>query len=273
MASTVAAPTTVANVKARPVYTRVAALGLLFIAATPIFFTIAGLLAGQSLAEEGVFFAIVAVGALVGATLVWRLGLPGRIAGIVFSLLAGMAMFWTAFGLAAPAAFADFVGGVLLPSGVLMGLGGSIAAIVSARKGRVATEATRGESRIMMIAVGLLALAILFSGIMTLTGKTTVDAAAAEGATAVAFSSFKFVDDTYTVPAGETKMVVHNSDAFVHDFAIPALGVDPVVVNPGSEKLVEFSAEPGTYIMFCTLHSNTSSDTAEGQMAATLVVE
>jgi plastocyanin len=273
MASTVAAPTTTTNVRVRPVYTRVAVLGLLFVAVAPVLFTAAGLLAGQSLAEEGPFFAVIIVLPLIGVALLLRTGLLGRIAGIVLSLAAAGGMWWTAFGLAAPASFTDFVGGVLVPGGILMGLGGSIAAIVSSRKGRVAAEATRGETRIMMTAVGILALAIVFSGIMTLTGKTTVDAAAAEGATEVGFSSFKFAEASYTVPAGDTKIVVHNSDAFVHDFAIPALGVDPVVVNPGSEKLVEFSAEPGSYIMFCTLHSDITSTTAEGQMAATLVVE
>lgn len=276
MASTVAAPTTVADVKARPVYTRVAALGLLFMATTPAFFIAAALLAGQKLGEEAGFFAAVIGVSLVAAAFVWRLGLPGRIAGVVGSILGGGAMFWTAFGLAAPASIADFVGGVLFPLGFLMGLGGSIAAIVSSRRGRMATEATRGETRIMRIAVALVALAVAFSGIMTVTSRSTVDAAAAQGAPRVSYENFEFAatDGPITVAAGSAKVIVHNSDAFVHDIAIPALGVDPIVVNPGSEKLIEFTAEPGSYTMYCTLHSDPAkADPQEAGMAGALVVE
>ncbi len=51
-------------------------------------------------------------------------------------------------------------------------------------------------------------------------------------------------------------MLVHNADAFVHDFTLEALEID-VTIGPGSDALVDLSAAaPGTYDYFCSLHSD-----------------
>lgn len=274
MASAVAAPAgDMAGDDAKPVGTRVARLGLLFIAAVPIIFIIAGLLAGQDLGENVPFFAAVIAFGLVGAVLVSRFGTAGRIGGIVASLLGFGAMFWATFGLFAPQAIADFVPGMLMPLGFLMGLIGSIVAIVKARKGRVSVGPSSGERKVMSTVLAVVAIGTVASAALTFTGKTTVDAAAAQGATPIGYESFKFDTAEYRVSAGDVKMVVHNGDAFVHDFAVPDLGVEPAIVNPGSDALVEFTAEPGTYTMLCTLHSDPKDPQAEGNMAATLIVE
>lgn len=273
MTSSVPAPVAVAAERARVVYTRVAALGLVFIAAIPLLFIAAGLVAGQDLGDDLVFFLGVAAVALAGAALVRKLGLAGRVAGLVASILAGGSIFWAFSGIFTPSATVDFVAAVLWPLGVLMGMGGAIAALVAGRRGHATSEATRGERRIMRTAVGLVALALVVSVVTSFTTQTTIGAAAAQGATAVEYASFEFGQSTYTVAAGEVKMLVHNGDAFIHDFAVPALGVEPTLVNPGSDALVEFTAAPGTYLMFCTLHSDTSDTEIGRNMAATLVVE
>ena len=54
--------------------------------------------------------------------------------------------------------------------------------------------------------------------------------------------------------------MVHNGDAFAHDFAIPALDVEPGLISPGSEKLVEVNAPAGQYLICCTLHSDSDTD-------------
>jgi plastocyanin len=86
-------------------------------------------------------------------------------------------------------------------------------------------------------------------------------------------SGFEFVPDVIEVDASDPRLVVSNSDAFLHDLAVPAL--DAIVrVTPGSSELLELTgAAPGTYVVYCTLHSDTSvDDPDEAGMAATLVL-
>ena len=251
-----------------------ATLGLLFIASVPVIFTVAGLIAGQEIGSDLGFFGAVFAIAIVGAVLVSRLGTAGRIAGIVASLLAFGGMFWATFGLFAPAAFADFLPGMLMPLGFLMGLGGSITALVQNRKGNIRAEAGPGESKIMRGALILVAVGMVVSAIMTVTGRTTVDAAAAEGATPVTMKNFDFAGTLEIAAGSPAKVLVHNSDAFVHDFAIPALDIEATAVNPGSDLLLDVTAPAGTYTVYCTLHSDVSeSDPEKAGMATTLVAK
>ena len=273
MGASVAAPLEAAARRPRAVYTRLATMGLVLAAATPVFILVAGLFAGQALTGEDLtFFGVTALIGLAGAVAVWYLGLAGRIVGIVASLLLGMALFWTMFGLAVPAAFADFIAGVMLPVGVILGVGGGIASIVAARRGQVQPHAGHLETRIMLGALGVLAVAVIASGIASVTGRTVVSEAAAAGATQLGMADMQF-SAPLEVTAGEpARVVVHNSDAFLHDFAIPALGLEPVQVLPGSDQLIELSAPVGTYTVYCTLHADLDeADPAQAGMATTLV--
>ena len=131
----------------------------------------------------------------------------------------------------------------------------------------------------MRILVALVAVAMAASAVLTITGRTTVDAAAAAGAVPVSMADFQFSPTSYEATAGEpTKLVVHNSDAFLHDINIEAVGVATTAINPGSQKLIEFTAtEPGEYLIRCTLHSSSDTPTGEaglnGDMSALLVVK
>jgi plastocyanin len=277
MASSVAAPTDISVGRPKSKYTRVAALGFLLLAAGMVTWIAGGLLAGQSLGGEELSFlgGTVVVG-LVGAAVVWRFGTAGKAVGILLALAPLVMMFWVAFSLAAPGAFAEFSGAVMFLVGGLSALGFSIAGIV--RRREIVMEATRGETRAMRIMVGLVAVAMLASAVVTVTGRTTVDAATAAGAAQVGMKNFAFTTSTYEATAGEpTKFVVHNGDAFVHDFAIDALGVNSGIINPGSEKLVEVTAPAGEYLIRCTLHSGADGTPADagkdGSMSALLTVK
>lgn len=270
---TATATTAPAAVGSRARYTRVGALGLVLAALGPLTFFAAGLFAGLPL-SEGIFFLVTAGIALLGAALVWWLGTVGKILGIVASLLVGAALFWTAFGLAFPASVVDFVPGVLVPMGVLLGISGSVAAIVARRRGRMDVVASPGESQIMRAALAIALLAVVVSATLTMLSRTSVSADSAAATSTM--TNFEFAEGTYTVTAGEPATIrVHNSDPVVHDFAVPALGVEAVTVLPGSSQLIEISGDPGTYVIYCTLHSDTSDSDPDpaDNMVASLVVE
>lgn len=277
MGASVAAPAGVSVGRMKAKYTRLAVLGFLMLAASMVFWVSGGLIAGQTLAPpEMVMFGGATIVGLIGAAVVWRFGTAGKAAGIVLALLPLVAMFWVAFSLAAPASFSEFSGAVLFVVGGLSALTGSIAGLV--RRRHVAAEATAGEARAMRILVGLVAVAMVASAVLTVTGRTSVDAAAAAGALPATMADFKFSPGAFEATAGEpTKLVVHNGDAFLHDINIESVGVATTAINPGSEKLIEFTAaEPGEYLIRCTLHS--SADTApseaglNGDMSALLTV-
>lgn len=133
---------------------------------------------------------------------------------IVAGILVGLAAFWMMSGLAYPARVVDFAPGVLLPLGLLRGIGGSVAGIV-----------TRNRAPEEDVAAG--------------------------GAPA--------------------DVLVRNDDAIVHTFTVPELGIDRTV-GPGSEALVEVTADPGTYAFYCRPHADLSQpDPARAGMAGTLV--
>lgn len=265
MASSVAAPTgvMVGHPKAR--YTRVATLGLLLMAATPALFIAGGLVAGMDLSEMIGFFGIAIAVGLIAAAAVWRFGLVGRIVGIVASVLMAGVLFWLALGLAHVSSFLDVTGAVMFLTGFVLALGGGIAALVAHRRGHVATEATAGETRIMRVALALVLVAMVVSGVTTLAFRDAVDASAAAAATPIGMQDFKFAQETYEGAAGETQLVVHNSDAFMHDFAIPSLGIEPVQLPPGGEALITVNGDAGSYAMYCTLHSEDTSKAVPGE--------
>lgn len=267
-----AAPTTARTARSTAVYTRVAAFGLLLVAFAPLLMVIVGLATGMSLGGDIAFLAPMVVVPLVGAALALRFGTWSKVLGIVLAVLAAFGMFWMAFGLAYPAAFGDFVPGVSFVLGVALTLGGSVAAIVQGRRGNRTSVATRSERRVVVGAGALVGVAAVLSAVL---GMTTGSTAAGADGVAVTMSNFEFAESSYQAAAGEPgTLVVHNSDGFVHDIAIPALGVEPIPVLPGSDAVVKLdSPAAGTYPVYCTLHSNTDeADPAEAGMAATLTV-
>jgi plastocyanin len=240
------------RVKAR--WARVGTLGLTLLAAAQVMLFVAAFFL---FSEEIAFFAIPTGIAVVAAFLAWRFGTWANVVGILATLFVGAMTFWLVFGLFAPQSFLDFVPGILFVLGVVLSLFGNIGAIV--KRGSLEPTASPGERRVERVALGIVVLAVVASGALALTSRTAVDAAAAAGATPVAMTGFAFEPETITA-SGDT-LLVRNSDPFVHDIAIPALGVEATVVNPGSEVLIELGdAGAGTYTVYCTLHSSGDED-------------
>lgn len=259
-----------AGERARPRHARTGLLGLGLISATMLIFM--GLVV-TTFPEEAGFIAPFLVGALVATGLVWRFDATwARVVGAVVTLVLAVMMFWVAFGLLHPVAFFDFVPGVMFVLGVGLSLFGNIAAIVQTRRGHLEARAER-HWRLEQVTLGVVLLAIVVSGTMSLLGRTSVDAAAAADAVPVEMTGFEFEPAMIEVTGGE-QLLVRNSDPFIHDIAVPGLDIDPVNVTPGSEVLVDVPAAPGTYVVYCTLHSNTSeaAPDPEHAMVGSLVV-
>ena len=252
MASSVAAPTSVAEGQAKSKYTGVVALGLALMGAAVVLLVVSGLIAGQSMSDEVQIFTIAVVAAAVGAVAVLRFGTIGKIVGLVATLVVLSQVFWLVFAMFQITSFADFSAGVMFTIGVVYSFGWGIAGLV--RRNRMEVEPTRGETRMMRGALIVVVLAMVVSAIMQVTSRTTVDAAEAAGATQVTQADLAFSPATYEVAADTpTKLLVHNSDALTHDFVIEELDVAELL-SPGSQRLVEVTAPAGEYTVLCTLH-------------------
>jgi plastocyanin len=244
-----------------------ATLGLLMAAAGPLLFLLATLVFGLSADDVG-FFVVVAVLALVGAFLIRQRHTAAKVVACVLALLAGGALFWTAFGLAAPASFFDFVPGLLVLPGALLGLVSGITSIVRTRRGR---EVGGGERRAVGAIVAVVALLAVVSAVLTVTGRDTVpDALADEADLTVHLEDFEFDEASYSLEGGAT-VLVKNDDPFIHTFTVDELDID-VDLGPSSEKLIEIPEESGTFVLYCEPHTSDKDDPAEDDMVAELTV-
>ncbi len=250
-------------------WARLASVALVMVATGPLLMLAAGLLWGLDVSDEVGFFLATAVGAALAAFLIRRARLAARIVALVLGLAAGVMLFWTAFGLAQPKSFFDFVPGLLVLPGALLALVAGIGAIRAQRRGDLTTAIQHGERRGIAIVLGLVGVLAVASAIGTVAGRTTVDDSRADAV--VDMKDFKFTHDGYEIAGGST-VLVKNKDPFVHTFTIDALDID-VTVGPGSEKLIEIPDEPGSFIVYCTLHTESSDDPGPDDMAADLTVD
>lgn len=249
-------------------WTRLAALGFAFAAASPAILVLAGAAFGLDL-SDAVFFAIPIVVFAAVAFLVWRYGTWAKILGIVLGLLGGLMFFWMIFGLFVPGSVFDFISGVLFLPGVLLGVASSGAAIAAARRGHVTPTAEGGEARGIRIAVVTVAALAVLSGALTVAGRSTADPAGT--AAQVSMKNFDFTPNQLTVSGGST-IYVRNDDPFFHDFVVDGLDVEEGF-TVGTSRRIQIPDEPGTYVFYCSLHSDTESpDPDDEDMAGRLVV-
>jgi plastocyanin len=238
----------------RPRYARTGLLGLYLITATMALFGVIVLL--QMPEEAGFVLPLVAVAA-VTTFLVWRFEATwAHVLGAVIAVAAALMLFWVAFGLAHPSSLFDFVPAVMFVIGVPLALGGNIAAIVQRRRGVIETGTSRPERRLAVVTLGIVAVALVGSAVLAALARSTVDEALAADATRVDMTGFEFEPGAIEVGAGES-LLVHNADPFMHDFVVTELGIEEVV-TPGSDVLIEVPDAPGSYVVYCTLHSDTS---------------
>lgn len=253
---------------AKAKWTRLASLGLVLAGLGPTLMLLAGLLFGLDVSEDLVFFVGVAVIAFLGAFLVWRFGTWSKVVGILAALLVGMALFWTAFGLAEPASFFDFVPGILVIPGALTAIGASIAALLASRRGRLTARPEAGERRGIQIVLGLVGLLALVSAGLNLFTRST--ASADEAQSTVAIKNFEFGEDSYQFAAG-SKVFVENDDPYFHTFTVPGLDIDEEFIG-GSSKIVTIPEKPGEYIRYCKPHTTDTEDPGEDDMASRITV-
>jgi plastocyanin len=247
-------------------WTDLATFGFLMAALGPLLM-IAAILGWGMDGEDAVFFLVALALALVGAALVRRPRASWRVVAVVLSVAVGMMLFWTAFGLAAPQSFFDFVPGLLVLPGALIALVAGIGSIRAMKR----DTAPGGERRVIGALAGALGLFAIVSAVLTVTGKETVSDEERAGAdVVVTLSDFEFDEAGYDTPGGST-ILVRNDDPWLHTFTIDALDID-VSLNPGSEKLIEVPAEPGTYVLYCSPHTSDPDDPAEDDMASQLTV-
>jgi plastocyanin len=250
-------------------WTRLAALGLVFVAAGPLLMLGAALTFGLDLEEFLGFLVVTSAVPLIGAYLVWRFGTWSKIVGILAALAPAVMLFWTAFGLAQPTSFFDFMPGVLVIPGALLAIVACVSAIVAGRRGHASATAVGGEMKTIRIALSVVVGLAVVSGGLTLGTRSTADAAGT--AATVDMKDFEFVPDNQSVAGGST-ILVKNSDPFHHTFTVEALDID-VDFGPRSSETIEIPARPGTYVIFCRPHTGTPDDPGENDMAGELTVE
>lgn len=247
--------------------TNLATLGFVMAATGALLLAIATVAFGLD-SGEAAFLAFPTVLGLVGAALVRQRRTAAKVVALVLAVVVAGMVFWTAFGLASPDSFLDFVPGVLVLPGVLLALGAGITSIRSARKAR---PVVAGERKAVTAVVGVLGLLAVVSALLTVTGRNTVPAnLAAEADLVVDMEDFEFDQPAYEAD-GETTVLIKNSDPFVHTFTVDALGIN-VELGPLSEKLVTLPPETGTYILFCEPHTSDPDDPTDDDMAAELTI-
>jgi hypothetical protein len=222
-------------------WTRLGMLGQVFVGAGALTLLLAIVVFGLE-AEGELFFLLTVSGvALAGALAAWKLGVVGKVIGIVTALLTGMALFWTAFGLGAFPSFFDVMPGVLVIPGAILAVVAYTSAIVAGRRGRRTPAATEGERTAIRVALAIVGVVAIVSGALTVVGRSSVDAGQAD--VTVTLSDFEFDQDAYRLEPGAT-VHVRNTDPLFHTFTIDALDID-VALMPGDEALVRIPDEPG----------------------------
>lgn len=269
---TAVSPVNVPTARRPSFYERVCALGFALIALGSLVALGWGLATGS--AGDALAFAlpVVVVGLLIAGA-VWRWGRWALVVAAVLSLLLlALVVPFSLFSLGHPESGADFIPVVLASLGAGLGLVGSGVALVQWRRRTVRANPTRAERLLLSSLLGVVALTVLFSAVLTLTSRTALAAEAKAGAVSVHMKNFSFTPNTLEIQPGQTvRVVVSNEDATLHTFTMPGAGVD-VSVPPGSEKIVEFQAPAsGTYQWYCLPHSSPSGSTRTG-MVGTLQV-
>jgi plastocyanin len=231
-------------------------------ALAPTLFILAALIWG--LDTDGVtFFIIPAVVGLVAAFLVRRFGTWAKIFGLVAAVAIGFLLFWTAFGVASPGSFFDFVPGLLVIPGAIIAITGCVAGL-RARKDPSVAPSDR-ETKVVRRITAVLGVLAVVSAILTFTGQESVDGSGAN--TTVVLKDFEYDQPEYVMPAGST-VLVRNDDPFAHTFTIEDLDIDESI-SPGSEVLITIpEGESGEYTVFCRPHTSDPDDPSEDDMAA-----
>ncbi len=203
--------------------------------------------------DDLAFFLVPGVALVVATLVTWRQDRQwARAVGIAATVLT-LAGFFLAFGVFQPFSPIEFIVGLSYVLGVVLSLVGGIRALLAGRAGR--TEPASAHTRMQRLVLAGIGVLGVISIVGFLTTRQTVSAEDAAGAVVLEMVDFEFEPQMVSVPAGG-KLLIENSDPFVHDFKFDELGIK-VVVGPRSEALVDLSElDPGVYDYFCSLHSD-----------------
>ena len=258
------------NTRMRPRWTDLATTGFVLTALGPLLLLIVVVGWGvDSEGEVGFFGAVLGI-AVVAAVLSRFPALWAKIASILLAVLMMGGLWWTIFGLfAGPSSFFDFMSGVLVLPGALLALVGSVRAFMAVRRGDLRPSPEGGERKTMRAAFVIVALAALVSGILTMTGRSTVADPSSAAAT-VLMKDFEFSPTELSVSGGSA-VLVRNDDPFLHTFTVDDLAIDEALTL-GSERLITIPATPGTYVLYCKPHTMDPERPDPEDMVATLRV-
>lgn len=238
------------RIKDAPFWTRVALLGL----ALPLFFAVVTAIAILLYEPEAIVFPIViGVIILVVGSLITFIRPWGLIAGVLVGLFGLMASFdGIDLSLGTPRSYFDFSFPVLILPGAILLLAGSVMGLIQHFKKSTAQSGPPAVVMAIKGVLGIVAVLLAMSAVMTLTMNGSVSAEDKEGATIISAHHSEWNTDALAASAsGTTKIVVKNRDPILHTFTVKDLDID-IVVGPGEEKLIEISSPgAGVYGFIC----------------------
>lgn len=228
--------------------------GLLLLVATVVGVLVVGIIAFDG--EDVGAFAVAGLVVAGAAFATWRFDRQwARWTGVAASVIS-LGGFFFAFGLFQIFSPVEFGLGITYVLGVVLSLVGGIRALRAGRRGAI--EAVGAHGRVQRRIVTVVGALVVVSVVGLFVTRETVSEADAAGAVVIDMVKFEFEPQAVTVPAGG-KLLVRNSDPFVHDFTLDDLGIE-VTVGPGSETIVDVNElAPGSYDYFCSLHSDGST--------------
>lgn len=257
----------------RPFYARVAALGFGLIALSGLVGVVTSIASGD-MVENMIFAVVFVVVGLLAAAAAWSARRWGLIVAAVLSLaLLALVVPFALFILSHPESATEFVPVVLMLAGGALALVGSVVALVRSWRRTAYSDATGAERVALATVLGTVAMAALFSVILTLTSRTSIPAEARVGAASMQTKNFAFSPQSLQAKGNDrVRVIVRNDDTSLHTFTLPAVGFD-VAIPPGAERVIEFNAPAkGIYQWYCIPHSQPNGSTREG-MVGTLFVQ
>ena len=199
--------------KTRPLYTRVAIIGLLLFALVSLVFAVLSMIDGEA-STVGVFIVLVVLSAIF-AGLMWRFGRWALVLTALWGFLNLLLWGGLLLGISLSYAnsFFDFVLSLLLTVGALLAVVGAIVSFVQQRRGTIRTAITRTERRTFAAIAMILVVLIILSGSLHIAGLTTVAAQDEEGAIVVKMKNSYLAPERLELRVGETaRIVVKNND-------------------------------------------------------------
>jgi heme/copper-type cytochrome/quinol oxidase subunit 2 len=176
-----------------------------------------------------------------------------------------------------PERYPDYIFSMLLVPLCTLGLVGGIAGFIAKRRGtaKPAGWGTWAASlTILVVGVALGAsVASVQTHILPGTGGSAV-ALTPDSTVQVTLKGDAFVPDHFTIPAGKVvKFMVDNQDTGTHDFSIDALQLRTDILAGKTTAVWVRMDQPGTYQLYCSIHSSKGADGTWTGMVATLTVE